>query len=66
MKNKNPGEWRLFGQPIGDNGEWLYIVGRQRDMGQPLHSGNIEYRGKYTNKEEAEELKHKLLRGEVE
>ena len=66
MTCKKPGEWRLFGQPIGENGEWLYIVGRQRDMGQPLHSGNIEYRGKYTNKDEAEELKQKLLRGEAE
>jgi len=66
MTCKNPGEWRLFGQPIGTNGEWLYIVGRQRDMGQPLHSGNIEYRGEYTNETEAEELRQRLIKGGTE
>lgn len=64
MENKNPGEWRLFMQYI--NGEPMYIVGRQRDMNTVLHSGNIEYRGKYTKREEAEKLRQQLLRGEAE
>ena len=48
------------------NGEPMYIVGRQRDMNTVLHSGNIEYRGKYTDREKAEQLRQQLLRGEVE
>ena len=64
MENKNPGEWRLFMQYI--NGKPMYIVGRQRDMNTVLHSGNIEYRGKYTKREEAEKLRQQLLRGEAE
>lgn len=64
MTCKNPGEWRLFMQYIDDKP--MYIVGRQRDMGTVLHAGNIEYRGKYTDKVKAEELRQKLLRGEVE
>ncbi len=66
MECKKPGEWRLFGQPIAENGGWLYIVGRQRNTDEVLHSGNIEYRGQYTSREEAEELKQKLIRGEVQ
>ena len=63
MYCKNPGAWRLFLNYI--NGEPWYRVGRQRDMDEPLHSGNIEYRGEYTkDKNEAEALKDKLLRGE--
>ena len=61
MENKNPGEWRLFMQYL--NGEPMYIVGRQRDMNTVLHSGNIEYRGKYTKREESREIKAAVIEG---
>jgi hypothetical protein len=55
------GKWRLFMQYI--NGAPHYIVGRQRFMDEPLHSGNIEYPegATYTeNEKEAEELRDRL------
>ena len=45
------------------NGNPHYIVGRQRFMDEPLHSGNIEYPegATYTeNEKEAEELRDRL------
>ena len=41
-----PGQWRVFSQFIGDRK--VYIAGRQRDPTQPLHGGNVEYVGGYT------------------
>ncbi len=38
--------WRVFSQVI--DGKKMYIVGRQLDPNKPLHGGNVEYRGGYT------------------
>lgn len=38
--------WRVFTQVI--DGKKMYIVGRQLDPNKPLHGGNVEYRGEYT------------------
>ena len=47
------GKWRVFSQMIGS--EKMYIVGRQLDESKPLHGGNVEYHGGYTDiKEEAQ------------
>lgn len=40
------GKWKPYSQVIGD--QYMYIAGRQRDMSQTLHGGNIEYSGEYT------------------
>ena len=43
----------MLSQPI--NGIKFYIVGRQLDERRPLHGGNVEYHGGYTdNRLEAE------------
>lgn len=48
-------------------GEPMYIVGRQRDTDEVLHSGNIEHRGGYTkDKQTAMDLRDRLNRGEEE
>ena len=36
-----PGPWRVMSQDIG--GGRMYIAGRQIDLNQPLHGGNVEY-----------------------
>ena len=36
-----PGQWRVFSQFLG--GRMVYIAGRQIDLTQPLHGGNVEY-----------------------
>lgn len=47
------GKWKVMSQSI--NGIKFYIVGRQLDENRPLHSGNVEYHGGYTNiKEKAQ------------
>ena len=47
------GKWKVMSQYIGS--EKMYIVGRQLDESKPLHSGNVEYHGGYTdNKAEAQ------------
>jgi len=47
------GNWKVLSQPI--NGIKFYIVGRQLDESKPLHSGNVEYHGGYTDiKEKAQ------------
>lgn len=49
------GEWKVFTNII--NGRELHIVGRKKDTGDPLHSGNVEYVYDYTeNRDEAERL----------
>ena len=45
--------------PIG--GKYLYIAYRVIDMSKPVHSGNIEHHGEYTeNKEEVQKLVDEL------
>lgn len=47
------GKWKVFSQMIED--EKNYIVGRIKDDTQPVHSGNVEYHGGYTDiKEKAQ------------
>ena len=38
--------WGCLSQVI--DGKKMYIVGRQLDLNKPLHGGNVEYRGGYT------------------
>ena len=40
------GQWRVLSQVLGD--ARMYIAGRQLDLAQPLHGGNVEYVGGYT------------------
>jgi len=56
------GKWKVFRQTI--NGKDMYIAGKQRDMGKPLHAGNIEYTGEYTeNVKEVEAMCESLNKG---
>ena len=48
-----PGPWRIFSQVLGDRR--VYIIGRLRDPAQPLHGGNVEYSGEYTEDRTAAE-----------
>ena len=55
------GEWKVYSQVV--SGVRLYIVGRQLDMSEPLHGGNVEYRGDYSQDEKqvqslCDELNH--------
>ena len=53
MREMAKSEWKVFSQMIGS--EKMYIVGRQLDESKPLHGGNVEYHGGYTDiKEEAQ------------
>lgn len=36
-----PGKWEVFSRMLGSMK--MYIVGRLRDVSEPLHAGNIEY-----------------------
>lgn len=45
------GEWKPYSQVIG--GVSMYITGRQKDMSKPLHSGNIEFAGGYSEDRDA-------------
>lgn len=42
-----PGPWRVFSQEI--NHRMMYIAGRQLDATQPLHGGNVQYYGGYSD-----------------
>ena len=44
---QHKGIWKVFSQNI--DGKKMYIVGRQIDMTNPLHSGNMEFCGDYTS-----------------
>jgi hypothetical protein len=58
------GEWKAYSQWIGDT--YMYIAGRQKDMSQPLHGGNIEYVGEYEeSKENIVALCKKLNKSEI-
>lgn len=51
--------WQVFSNYI--NGKKLYRIGRQKNPAEPLHSGNVEYFGEYTeNETEAQESADKL------
>jgi len=59
-----PGPWRVFSQDI--NYRKMYIAGRQIDPTQPLHGGNVEYYGAYSdNRGEVEALVADLNASEV-
>ena len=45
--------WKVYTNII--DGVKQYIVGRQMDISQPLHSGNVEYHGGYTTDKAAAE-----------
>lgn len=40
------GKWKPYSQRI--DSVMMYIAGRQKDMSQPLHGGNVEYAGGYS------------------
>lgn len=46
-----PDQWRVFSQEI--NYRKMYIAGRQIDPTQPLHGGNVEYFGGYSDNRDA-------------
>lgn len=60
------GPWRILSQEI--NGRMMYIAGRQKDLSEPLHSGNVEYHGMYSdNYDRVEALVAELnARGDAE
>ncbi len=52
-------KWKVQCNTIG--GKYLYIAYRVIDMSKPVHSGNIEHHGEYTeNKEEVQKLVDEL------
>lgn len=56
------GIWKVIRNPMAG-----YIVARVRDTSKPMHSGNIEYHGKYSdNREELERIADELNNAEVE
>lgn len=62
MINKNPSEWKVSSNPIGE--KTFYGVYRIRDINEVDHSGNRETRGGwYENRIDAEKLA-KLLNEE--
>ena len=60
------GPWRILSQDI--NGRRMYIAGRQKDLSEPLHGGNVEYHGMYSdNHDRAEQTVAELnARGDAE
>lgn len=53
------GKWKAYNQVFEDRR--IYIAERQSDMSKPLHLGNIEYSGEYTeDKSKVNELCEKL------
>jgi len=53
------GNWKAYSQVV--NGKWIYIAGRQIDTSKPLHGGNIEYTGEYTENRELIETLCEML-----
>ena len=52
-------DWKVQCNTIG--GKYLYIAYRVIDVNKPVHSGNIEHHGEYTeNKEEVQKLVDEL------
>ena len=59
------GLWKPYSNTI--NGKQMWIAGRQIDMDKPLHSGNIEHYGGYSDiKENIEAVCRVLNRQEKE
>lgn len=56
------GPWRVLSQVI--DGRRMYIAGRQIDPAQPLHGGNVEYVGVYTEYRDAVEMQVEELNAE--
>ena len=49
------GPWQIMSQVINDRK--MYIAGRQKDVSEPLHGGNVEYHGAFSdNRDEIAEL----------
>lgn len=49
------GDWQIMSQVINDRK--MYIAGRQKDVSEPLHGGNVEYHGAFSdNRDEIAEL----------
>lgn len=59
-----PGPWRVFSQNI--NYRTMYIAGRQLDPTQPLHGGNVEYYGAYSENRESVEQQASELNAQEE
>ena len=61
-----PGQWRVLSQFLGDRR--VYIAGRQINLTQPLHGGNVEFFGMYSdNHDRAEQTVAELnARGDAE
>ena len=56
------GKWKVIYNPMGG-----YIVARVRDIDNPVHSGNLEYYGEYSdNKAELQAIADKLNSEETE
>jgi len=47
------GPWQIMSQVINDRK--MYIAGRQKDVSEPLHGGNVEYYGMYSDNHDAVE-----------
>ena len=49
------GDWQIMSQVINDRK--MYIAGRQKNSDEPLHGGNVEYSGAFSdNRDEIAEL----------
>jgi len=57
------GKWKPYNRMIGDTR--MYAAGRQLNMDEPLHGGNVEYSGTYTENREAVEVICEMLNREV-
>ena len=56
------GIWKVILNPMAG-----YIVARVRDTSKPMHSGNLEYYGEYSdNREELERVADELNNSEVQ
>jgi len=45
------GPWQIMSQVINDRK--MYIAGRQKNPAEPLHGGNVEYYGGYSDNRES-------------
>jgi hypothetical protein len=50
-----PGPWRILSQVINDRK--MYIAGRQKNPAEPLHGGNVEYYGRYSDNRDSVEAR---------
>lgn len=55
------GKWKVLYNPMGG-----YIVARQKDISKPMHSGNVEHYGEYSeDKTGLQEIADKLNKEEM-